>query len=77
VNDGGHGSPFRSCSNPFQVISLQRHPEPYPGLEDVCLVQKRGRPCAIPHFASTISTGLNRYHCHILVHEELGMMGTL
>ncbi|TWB87882.1 FtsP/CotA-like multicopper oxidase with cupredoxin domain [Synechococcus sp. Ace-Pa] len=75
VNDGVMDHPFHVHVNPFQVISRNGTPEPYRAWKDVVLV-RAGETVRIRTRFDDF-TGLTVYHCHILDHEELGMMGTL
>ncbi|MEC4812859.1 MAG: multicopper oxidase domain-containing protein [Scytonema sp. PMC 1069.18] len=61
--------------NHFQVISRNGKPEPYPAWKDTVLVP-RGETVRI-RVPFRDFAGTTVYHCHILDHEDLGMMGTL
>ena len=65
--------PFHLHINPFQVISRNGQPEPYRAWKDTVLV-KGGETVRIRIPFRTF-TGKTVYHCHILDHEDLGMMG--
>ncbi|MBW4622306.1 MAG: multicopper oxidase family protein [Cyanosarcina radialis HA8281-LM2] len=67
--------PFHLHINPFQVISRNGQPEPYPAWKDTVLV-KGGETVRI-RVPFRDFTGKTVYHCHVLDHEDLGMMGTL
>jgi len=67
--------PFHLHINPFQVISRNGQPEPYLAWKDTVLV-KGGETVRI-RIAFQDFTGKTMYHCHILDHEDLGMMGNL
>lgn len=75
VNDGVMDHPFHVHINPFQVISRNGSPEPWRAWRDVVLV----RPGETVRIRTRFDdfAGRTVYHCHILDHEELGMMGTL
>jgi FtsP/CotA-like multicopper oxidase with cupredoxin domain len=75
VNAGVMDHPFHVHINPFQVISRNGRPEPFPAWRDVVLV----RPGETVRIRTRFDDfpGRTVYHCHILDHEELGMMGTL
>lgn len=67
--------PFHLHAAPFQVISRNGQPEPYPAWKDTVLV-RGGETLRIRiHFKDF--PGKSVYHCHILDHEELGMMGVI
>ncbi|MEQ8961817.1 MAG: multicopper oxidase domain-containing protein [Coleofasciculus sp. C2-GNP5-27] len=61
--------------NPFQVISRNGKSEPYPAWTDTVLVP-RGETVRI-RIPFRDFAGKTVYHCHILDHEDLGMMGNL
>ena len=67
--------PFHLHVNPMQVISRNGRPEPYRAWRDVVLV----RPGETVRVRTRFSdfAGKSVYHCHILDHEELGMMGNI
>lgn len=67
--------PFHLHVNPFQVISRNGQPEPLRAWKDTVLV-KGGETVRIRIPFRTF-TGKTVYHCHILDHEDLGMMGTV
>jgi FtsP/CotA-like multicopper oxidase with cupredoxin domain len=67
--------PFHMHVNPFQVISRNGQPEPYPAWKDTVLV-KGGETVRI-RIPFRDFVGKTVYHCHILDHEDLGMMGLL
>ncbi|MGB7428604.1 MAG: multicopper oxidase family protein [Microcoleaceae cyanobacterium] len=75
VNTGMMDHPFHVHGNAFQVISRNGQPEPYPAWKDVTLV-KPGETVVI-RMAFRDFTGKTVYHCHILDHEDLGMMANL
>lgn len=61
--------PFHIHTNPFQIVNAS------PAWYDVALIPA-GRSLRIRH-QFTDYTGTAMYHCHILDHEDLGMMATL
>ena len=65
--------PFHIHDDAFQVISRNGQPESLLAWRDTVLVP-RGETVRIPFrdFA-----GKTVYYCHILDHEDLGMMGNL
>jgi FtsP/CotA-like multicopper oxidase with cupredoxin domain len=67
--------PFHVHVNPFQVVARNGKPEPYRAWKDTVLVRAdetvRIRMPLRDFWGKTV------YHCHILDHEDLGMMGTL
>jgi FtsP/CotA-like multicopper oxidase with cupredoxin domain len=73
VNPSTMDHPMHIHTNPFQVIGFEG--APIRAWKDVVLVPARSRVrirTAFRDFA-----GHTMYHCHILDHEDLGMMGVL
>ncbi len=75
VNTGVMDHPFHLHVNPMQVISRNGRPEPYRAWRDVVLV-RAGETVRVRIRFSDFA-GKSVYHCHILDHEELGMMGNI
>lgn len=75
VNTGMMDHPFHVHGNPFQIISRNGQPEPNLAWRDVALV-KPGETVVI-RMAFRDFAGKTVYHCHILDHEDLGMMANL
>jgi FtsP/CotA-like multicopper oxidase with cupredoxin domain len=75
VNTGMMDHPFHVHGNPFQIISRNGQPEPDLAWRDVALV-KPGETVVI-RMAFRDFAGKTVYHCHILDHEDLGMMANL
>ena len=75
VNTGIMDHPFHLHVHPFQVMSRNGQPEPYPAWKDTVLVPT-GESVRIRVKFSDFP-GKTVYHCHILDHEDLGMMGTI
>jgi FtsP/CotA-like multicopper oxidase with cupredoxin domain len=75
VNAGVMDHPFHVHINPFQVISRNGRPEAIRAWKDVVLV-RAGETVRIRTRFDDFP-GRTVYHCHILDHEELGMMGVL
>ncbi|WP_082803668.1 MULTISPECIES: multicopper oxidase family protein [unclassified Anabaena] len=75
VNTGMMDHPFHLHVNHFQVISRNDQPEPYRAWKDTVLVP-RGETVRI-RIPFRDFPGKTVYHCHILDHEDLGMMGNL
>ncbi len=74
-NTGVMDHPFHIHTNPFQVISRDGRPEPYRAWKDVVLVRPGESVRLRTRFRNF--PGRTVYHCHVLDHEELGMMGVL
>jgi FtsP/CotA-like multicopper oxidase with cupredoxin domain len=75
VNAGVMDHPFHVHINPFQVISRNGRPEAIRAWKDVVLVRAGETVRIRSRFADF--RGRTVYHCHILDHEEQGMMGVL
>ncbi|TVQ16251.1 MAG: multicopper oxidase family protein [Leptolyngbya sp. DLM2.Bin15] len=75
INDGGMDHPFHIHVNPFQVIERNGVAEPYRAWKDTVLVRRYERVRIRVPFAQF--PGMTVYHCHILDHEDRGMMGIL
>ncbi|WPF90038.1 multicopper oxidase family protein [Cyanobacterium aponinum AL20118] len=75
INTGMMDHPFHIHVNSFQVISRNDIPENLLAWRDTVLV-KRGERVKI-RIRFDDFTGKTVYHCHILDHEDLGMMGNL
>jgi FtsP/CotA-like multicopper oxidase with cupredoxin domain len=75
INTGVMDHPFHLHTNRFQVVSRNGQPEPYPAWKDTLLVPA-GESARIRVSFNNFS-GKTVYHCHILDHEDLGMMGTI
>ena len=75
VNTGVMDHPFHIHGNAFQVISRNGIPESLLAWRDTVLV-KRGETVRI-RIPFRGFAGKTVYHCHVLDHEDLGMMGNL
>ncbi|MBE9202753.1 multicopper oxidase family protein [Synechocystis salina LEGE 06099] len=75
VGPGGIAHPFHLHTNSFQVVSRNGQPEPYRAWKDTVLV--KGNETVRIRIPFRTFTGKTVYHCHILDHEDLGMMGTV
>ena len=67
--------PFHIHGFQFQVLDRNGVPEPVVAWEDTVNLPKNAKV----RFAVKLADfpGMRMYHCHILEHEDLGMMGTL
>ncbi|MDJ0682419.1 MAG: multicopper oxidase family protein [Xenococcaceae cyanobacterium MO_167.B52] len=75
TNTGIMDHPFHIHVNSFQIISRNGQPESLPAWRDTVLV-RRGETVRI-RIPFRDFAGKTVYHCHILDHEDLGMMGNL
>ncbi|MEL6162086.1 MAG: multicopper oxidase domain-containing protein, partial [Cyanobacteria bacterium J06627_32] len=74
-NTGTMVHPFHVHVNKFQIISYNGKPVPYAAWKDVVSVSPGERVKLRMAFRDYV--GKTVYHCHVLDHEDLGMMGTL
>ena len=74
-NRGRMDHPFHLHTYPFKVLSRGGVPEPFAAWKDVVNV----RPRETVRIAVPLRdfTGRTVFHCHIVEHEDLGMMGVL
>ena len=75
VNTGVMDHPFHVHVNPMQVISRNGEPERLLAWRDVVLVRAGATVRVRTQFRDF--SGRSVYHCHILDHEDMGMMGNL
>lgn len=75
INQGAMDHPFHIHVNSFQVISRNQIPEPLVAWKDVVNV-RRGETVRL-RMQYQDFVGKTVYHCHILDHEDRGMMGML
>ena len=75
TNTGVMDHPFHLHTNPFQVVARNGQTEPYRVWKDTVLVPT-GETVRI-RIPFKDYPGKTVYHCHILDHEELGMMGII
>ena len=73
MNPTAMDHPMHIHTNPFQV--LEQPGAPVPAWKDTVLVRAGTRLAVRTAFRDY--AGVSMYHCHILDHEDLGMMGTL
>ncbi len=75
VNTGTMAHPFHVHTNKFQVISHNGQPVPYAAWKDVVSVSPGESVRLRMSFRDYV--GKTVYHCHVLDHEDRGMMGIL
>lgn len=73
INESNVGHPFHIHINPFQVMSINDVPLNPPEWRDTVLIPKNGGKVVIRHRFEDFK-GLYVFHCHILPHEDIGMM---
>jgi FtsP/CotA-like multicopper oxidase with cupredoxin domain len=73
TNNAGMDHPFHIHTNAFQIISRNGQPEPLPAWKDVVNIPAYETVRIRIPFRDF--AGKTVYHCHILDHEDQGMMG--
>ncbi len=76
VNHSSEDHPFHIHVNDFQVMSVNGKPYDAHGLQDVVIIPKHGGKVVIRNPFLDF-TGEFVFHCHILGHEDAGMMQTV
>jgi FtsP/CotA-like multicopper oxidase with cupredoxin domain len=71
----GMDHPFHLHGFRFQVLDRDGVPEPYPSWKDTVNVPKHQTVRFVVRFEDY--PGKWMFHCHILTHEDAGMMGVL
>ncbi len=62
---------------PFQVVSINGVAQPFTGLRDTIDVPIHGEVTVRLAFTDPLIVGRFMFHCHILEHEDKGMMATI
>jgi suppressor of ftsI len=73
VNETEQEHPFHVHVNPFQVTQWNGAPVPFAGYQDTAIVPRFGSTTLRTRFTDFIG-GPVLIHCHILDHEDMGMM---
>ncbi len=76
INKSTEDHPFHIHVNDFQVISVNGKPFHADGLQDVVVIPKNGGRVVIRNPFDDFP-GHFVFHCHILGHEDAGMMQTV
>jgi suppressor of ftsI len=61
----------------FQLVEINGKPQPFEGYLDDVRVPERGEVKLILPFTEAQIVGTFMYHCHVLKHEDGGMMGII
>lgn len=61
----------------FQVVEVNREPQPFVGYQDTQITPIRGEVKVLIPFTDPVIAGKFIYHCHIMAHEDNGMMATI
>jgi FtsP/CotA-like multicopper oxidase with cupredoxin domain len=72
-NDSGLMHPFHIHINPFQLTHVNGQPVDEPGYYDTYPVDPNGSITFRTHFMDF--TGKSFFHCHLILHSDIGMMG--
>ncbi|HEY6223914.1 MAG TPA: multicopper oxidase family protein [Gemmatimonadales bacterium] len=72
-NDTGQDHPFHVHVNPFQVTRINGAPVPFDGYQDTTILPRFGSLTLRTRFTD-FAGGPILMHCHILDHEDMGMM---
>lgn len=75
TNTGSMAHPFHVHVNKFQIISRNEQPVPYAAWKDVVSISP-GESVRL-RMSFRDYSGKTVYHCHVLDHEDRGMMGIL
>ncbi len=75
VNHTDEQHPFHLHTYPMQAISVDGVPVAFDGYQDEIVLPVGGYVVVRVHFVRF--TGLTVFHCHILAHEDMGMMANL
>lgn len=68
---------FHIHQGPFQLTEINGVPQPADDHRDIVDVPVRGEVKVIIPFTNPLIVGRFVYHCHILAHEDKGMMATI
>ena len=66
---------FHIHQTDFQILEINGEPQEFTGLYDTVTVPTYGEAKILIPFDREIMIGAFVYHCHILIHEDKGMMG--
>jgi len=76
-NESGELHDFHIHQTPFQVTEVNRVRQPFEGYQDIVNVPVHGEVKVIVPFTDPVMVGRFVYHCHLLSHEDKGMMATI
>jgi len=68
---------FHIHQGPYQLTEINGVPQPVDDHRDIVDVPIRGEVKVIIPFTNPLIVGRFVYHCHILSHEDKGMMATI
>ena len=76
-NDSDDYHAFHIHQLGFQVVEINGQPQPFDGYMDTVVVPERGEVKIRLAFTDPLIVGRFMYHCHVLEHEDKGMMGNI
>jgi FtsP/CotA-like multicopper oxidase with cupredoxin domain len=76
-NDSDELHDFHIHQTRFQLVEVNGTPQPLDGYYDTVNVPVRGEIKIIIPFTDPVMVGKFVYHCHLLSHEDKGMMATI
>jgi len=76
-NDSDELHDFHMHQTAFQLVEVNGVPQPLDGYYDTVNVPVRGEIKIIVPFTDPVMVGKFVYHCHLLSHEDKGMMATI
>jgi FtsP/CotA-like multicopper oxidase with cupredoxin domain len=76
-NDADELHSFHIHQTPFQITEINGVPQPADGYRDIVDVPIGGEVKVVIPFTDPVIVGRFVYHCHILSHEDKGMMATI
>jgi FtsP/CotA-like multicopper oxidase with cupredoxin domain len=76
-NESGELHDFHIHQTHFQVTEVNGAPQPFDGYQDIVNVPLHGEVKVIIPFTDPVIVGKFVYHCHLLSHEDKGMMATI
>ena len=76
-NESGELHDFHIHQTHFQVTEVNGAPQRFEGYQDIVNVPVRGEVKVIIPFTDPVIVGRFVYHCHLLSHEDKGMMATI
>ena len=76
-NESGELHDFHIHQTHFQVTEVNGAPQPFDGYQDIVNIPVHGEVKVIIPFTDPVIVGRFVYHCHLLSHEDKGMMATI
>lgn len=76
-NESGELHDFHIHQTHFQVTEVNGVPQPFVGYQDIVNLPVHGVVKVVIPFTDPVIVGRFVYHCHLLSHEDRGMMATI